>query len=422
MGDGSPQSRGHLPRPTRMEAGNGPPDEEASQPCSTGRDCSDFADRGSVWWQRRAAVGTALPAGDRRWTARPTSSSATSRARRSPSTPSIVAPEDEPHKNSYKPFEECTGVDDQVRGLARSSRRSCRCASSGGNAPDIAYVPQPGLLKTTGRDRQGQGGAAPRSSPTSTSTSARTGRPTAPSTASSTPPRSAPTSSRSSGTRPAAFKDDGYDGPARRGTSCMALSRQDRRGQPRPSRGARASSSGDATGWPATDWIEDVHAAHGRARGLRQVGQPRDPVQRPRRSPTALAEVGKILKNPKYVNGGLGDVKTIASTPFQDARPADPRRHLLHAPPGVASTRPTGRRAPRSPRTATSWPSTCRRSTPARQAGPRRWRVHRGLRRPSRGQGVPDLPVLARVGQRARQDLWLRRLRDGEQGRSTPTC
>jgi alpha-glucoside transport system substrate-binding protein len=32
-----------------------------------------------------------------------------------------------------------------------------------------------------------------------------------------------------------------------------------------------------------------------------------------------LAEVGKILKNDKYVNGGLGDVKSIASTQFQDA-------------------------------------------------------------------------------------------------------
>ena len=28
--------------------------------------------------------------------------------------------------------------------------------------------------------------------------------------------------------------------------------------------------------------------------------------------------VGAILKNPKYVNGGLGDVKSIASTTFQD--------------------------------------------------------------------------------------------------------
>jgi alpha-glucoside transport system substrate-binding protein len=32
----------------------------------------------------------------------------------------------------------------------------------------------------------------------------------------------------------------------------------------------------------------------------------------------ALDEAGKFLKNPKYVNGGLGDVKSIATTTFQD--------------------------------------------------------------------------------------------------------
>ncbi|GAB3814480.1 hypothetical protein GCM10027605_60000 [Micromonospora zhanjiangensis] len=36
-------------------------------------------------------------------------------------------------------------------------------------------------------------------------------------------------------------------------------------------------------------------------------------------APTAaLDEAGKFLKNPKYVNGGLGDVKSIATTTFQD--------------------------------------------------------------------------------------------------------
>jgi alpha-glucoside transport system substrate-binding protein len=32
----------------------------------------------------------------------------------------------------------------------------------------------------------------------------------------------------------------------------------------------------------------------------------------------ALAKVGSFLKNPAYVNGGIGDVATIASTTFQD--------------------------------------------------------------------------------------------------------
>ncbi len=74
---------------------------------------------------------------------------------------------------------------------------------------------------------------------------------------------------------------------------------------------------------------------------------------------TALAEVGKILKNEKYVNGGFGNVKTIASTSFQDARPADPRRLVLHAPPGLVLRGQLAGGHERSPRTATSGPSTC---------------------------------------------------------------
>lgn len=34
---------------------------------------------------------------------------------------------------------------------------------------------------------------------------------------------------------------------------------------------------------------------------------------------TALDEVGKVLKNADYVNGGLGDVDSVATTRFQDA-------------------------------------------------------------------------------------------------------
>ena len=36
-----------------------------------------------------------------------------------------------------------------------------------------------------------------------------------------------------------------------------------------------------ATGWPATDWIEDYVLRVGGTERLRPVGQPRDPVQRP---------------------------------------------------------------------------------------------------------------------------------------------
>jgi alpha-glucoside transport system substrate-binding protein len=46
---------------------------------------------------------------------------------------------------------------------------------------------------------------------------------------------------------------------------------------------------------------------------------------------SALDKVGTILKNPEYVNGGYGDVRSIADHVVPGRRPADPRgRVLLH--------------------------------------------------------------------------------------------
>jgi len=72
-----------------------------------------------------------------------------------------------------------------------------------------------------------------------------------------------------------------------------------------------------ATGWPGTDWVEDLV--------LRQAGPETydkwvthkipftDPAIK-----KAFDSVGKILLDPKNVNAGLGDVKSINSTPFGD--------------------------------------------------------------------------------------------------------
>ncbi|MBX3196310.1 MAG: carbohydrate ABC transporter substrate-binding protein [Microbacteriaceae bacterium] len=72
-----------------------------------------------------------------------------------------------------------------------------------------------------------------------------------------------------------------------------------------------------ATGWPGTDWIEDLV--------LRQSGPEvydkwvaheipfNDPAIK-----KAFDAVGSILLNPDYVNAGYGDVVTINSTPFGD--------------------------------------------------------------------------------------------------------
>ncbi len=72
-----------------------------------------------------------------------------------------------------------------------------------------------------------------------------------------------------------------------------------------------------ATGWPGTDWVEDLV--------LRQAGPETydkwvshevkfsDPEIK-----AAFDSVGDILLNPDYVNAGFGDVKSINATPFGD--------------------------------------------------------------------------------------------------------
>ena len=90
-------------------------------------------------------------------------------------------------------------------------------------------------------------------------------------------------------------------------------------------------SSGDASGWPGTDWIEDLV--------LRQSGPDvydkwaagevkfTDPQIK-----DAFDAAGKILLNPEYVNAGFGDVKSINSTAFADvaAKVADGSCALTH--------------------------------------------------------------------------------------------
>lgn len=76
--------------------------------------------------------------------------------------------------------------------------------------------------------------------------------------------------------------------------------------------------SGDATGWPATDWIEDVLLRTAGAEVYDQWTTHAIPFNDPR-VVDAVDRAGTILKNEKYVNGGFGGVKSITTTAFQEA-------------------------------------------------------------------------------------------------------
>ncbi|MEU3169109.1 ABC transporter substrate-binding protein [Streptosporangium sp. NPDC006930] len=75
--------------------------------------------------------------------------------------------------------------------------------------------------------------------------------------------------------------------------------------------------SGDATGWPATDWIEDLMLREAGPEGYDDWVSHKTPFNDPKVT-AAVDKVGAILKNEKFVNGGYGPVKSIASTAFQE--------------------------------------------------------------------------------------------------------
>ena len=229
---------------------------------------------------------------------------------------SITAPEDAPHIASYQPFVDCTGAEIKYEG-SKEFEAQLPVRVQGGNAPDIAYLPQPGLLNTL--VQTGTVKAAPpevvanvdKNMPDWKNYGSVDGTFYA-----------APLGANVKSFvwySPSAFAEKGYEIPTT-WADLLALSDKmvaDAGGEDiKP--WCAGIESGDATGWPATDWVEDVMLRTAGAETYDKWVNHEIPFNDPAVA-TALAEVGKILKNDKFVNGGYGDVKTIASTSFQDA-------------------------------------------------------------------------------------------------------
>jgi alpha-glucoside transport system substrate-binding protein len=75
--------------------------------------------------------------------------------------------------------------------------------------------------------------------------------------------------------------------------------------------------SGAATGWPGTDWIEDIMLRTAGPEAYDKWVSNELKFDSPEVQ-AAFDEAAKILKNDKFVNGGYGDVKSIPSTSFQE--------------------------------------------------------------------------------------------------------
>lgn len=112
--------------------------------------------------------------------------------------------------------------------------------------------------------------------------------------------------------RPTAFETKGYDIP-RTWAELTALS--DRIVAEGGTPWCIGFESGAASGWPGTDWMEDILLRTSGPEAYRQWISHELPFNSP---PVlnAFNEFGKILRNPKYVSGGIQ--KTLA-TSYQDS-------------------------------------------------------------------------------------------------------
>jgi alpha-glucoside transport system substrate-binding protein len=227
---------------------------------------------------------------------------------------SILPPEQEAHENSYKLFTECTGAAVNYEGSAEFEAQLVVRVRSG-NPPDIAYVPQPGLLSTlvtdTGNVVQAPEGA-------SANVDEFWGEDWKAYGTVDDTFYAAPLGANVKSFvwySPGMFEENGWEIPET-WDDMIALSDEiAQAGDIKP--WCAGIGSGEATGWPATDWLEDVV--------LRDAGPDVYDQWVNHEIPFnddaivgALDRVGGILKNPDYVNGGLGDVKSIATTTFQD--------------------------------------------------------------------------------------------------------
>ncbi|MFL6110931.1 MAG: ABC transporter substrate-binding protein, partial [Catenulispora sp.] len=226
----------------------------------------------------------------------------------------IVAPEDKSQKDSYKLFTDCTGATVQYEGSKEMEAQILVRAQSG-NLPDIAYLPQPGLLNTLVTQTQ-----TVKEAPKSVSANVDKwwGEDWKKYGSVDGKFYAAPLGANVKSFvwySPKMFKDNGWQIP-QTWDDMMKLTDQIVAKGITP--WCAGFESGEATGWPGTDWIEDTLLRTAGAdvydKWISNDVKFNDP-----QIAEAFDKVGAILKNPKYVNGGIGDVKSIAATAFQQA-------------------------------------------------------------------------------------------------------
>jgi alpha-glucoside transport system substrate-binding protein len=226
---------------------------------------------------------------------------------------SILSPESDSLQKSWSEFTSCTGIKVSYEG-SNDFESQLPVRVQGGNAPDIAIIPQPGLLQ-----QMVKSGKVVKPPAQTVSNEDKWSAIWKTYGSVNGTFYAAPMSSNMKSLvwySPKAFKAAGYTVPTT-WDELMSLSNTiASAGKMKPWCGG--IGSGTATGWPATDWLEEIVLG-------KYGGDVYDQwiSHKIKFSDSQIQDAMQVLQNwmlnPAWVNGGFGDVKTIATTTFQDA-------------------------------------------------------------------------------------------------------
>jgi alpha-glucoside transport system substrate-binding protein len=263
---------------------DGPGDETAGPPTAPAADCADFASYGDLSGKTVTVYAT------------------------------FIDTEGAQYEQSFAQFAECTGATIAFEG-SRDFEAQLPVRVEAGAAPDIAILPQPGLLQTM----VATGKVVP-----------------APAAVAANVDQYWSDSWRDYGSvdgtlyaaplgasaksfvwySPAMFDDAGYTVPTTWAELVALTAQIAADGVAKP--WCVGIESGTATGWPATDWVEDMVLRFAGGAKYDQWVAHDIPFNDPA-IVESLTAMGQLIKNDAYVNAGIGDVQSIAAEPWTDA-------------------------------------------------------------------------------------------------------
>ncbi|SDS06512.1 ABC transporter substrate-binding protein [Agrococcus carbonis] len=226
----------------------------------------------------------------------------------------ILNEEQERLNESWAEFEECTGIDVVYEGSAEFEAQ-INVRIQGGNPPDLAIFPQPGLLQSV------VGTGSVLEAPEAVQANAQEywnetwqGFGTVDGTV-----YAAPLMASVKGFvwySPSVWEENGWEVPTTLDEVDEVTAAIAESGVMKP--WCVGFGSGEATGWPGTDWLEDYVIRTAGADVYDQWVAHEIPFDSPE-IVAALDRVGALIKDDANVNGGIGDVTTIATTDFGEA-------------------------------------------------------------------------------------------------------